>query len=216
VKITRELFNRTTDAWEFLTDDSHVLTQGSKATGHFVSWTLYRIVETNDVLDENWRGYEIWQRDLKGDIEPDQVLARYERDQKSRYSCELFADLNAETKGELDLAHHHIQAGDLDGALQHLVQFVAWAIQEYADTNLAGKLWEQFGPRTSNGHLAITHNTDTGWQLDDILNQHYFGPLCPDCHRPFNRCICPPEETQRCEQCHYLIGECHCSVEVPF
>jgi hypothetical protein len=215
MKIVREMFNKTRDQWEFLTDDGHMLVQGALADDHF-TWTLYQVA-TQDVLDENWNGYEVWQRSLKYGIEPDQVLARYEREQKSQYSCELFADLDAETKGELDLAYHHIEAGDLTGAFQHLIQFATWAMQEYTDIPMVGEVWEHFGPHYGrNHHLHIIYNEELGWQLWDKLNESFYGPLCPDCHRPVSQCCCPPEETQRCEHCHYLIDECHCNIQIPF
>jgi hypothetical protein len=185
MKIVREMFNRTEDQWEFLTDDGHILVE----EGHdgFQSWTLYRLTDTS-VLDENWKGQEVWQRDFVNKA-PDEVVAVYEREQKNQYSCELFADLGADTKRELDLAYHHIEAGDLTGALQHLAQFAAWAIQEYADVDEAHKLLDQFGPWLANGHLHLTAK-DGMWQLDQTLNEIAYGHVCSTCLRPGHMCTC--------------------------
>jgi hypothetical protein len=215
MKIIREMFNRSNDTWEFLTDDGHVLTK-EDTDGRHTQWVLYE-VEPAEVLGENWSGEPVWDHTADFYAEPATVVAAYNRHQASQYECELFADLGPETKGELHLAHHHIEAGDLRGAFQHLIQFATWAMQEYADIPEVGEAWEQFGPHYGrNGHLHVIYDEKSGWQLCDKLNKSFYGPLCPNCHRPHGMCICKPPEEPHCEQCGHWISECHCRVQIPF
>jgi hypothetical protein len=213
MKVVREMFNRTRDQWEFLTDDNHMLVQSFQSSAGLNAWKLYR-VDPHEVLDENWEGEEVWSYERDYMMGPELVLVQYTREQNSRYECDLFADLDADTKGELVRAYNHIEAGDLTGAFQHLIQFAAWAIQEYADLPVVGDVWEKYGPHTSNGHLFIYYAD--GWHLQDALNESQYGPLCPDCRRPISQCVCPPQEAVHCGTCRRYIEDCHCGVEIPF
>jgi hypothetical protein len=213
MKIVREMFNKARDEWEFLTDDNHVLVQSFQSSAGLNTWKLYK-VEPTEVLDENWEGEELWSLERDYTMGPELVLAQYKREQNSKFECKLFGDLDMETKSELTRAYNHIEAGDLTGAFQHLIQFAAWAIQEYADLPVVSDVWEKYGPHTSNGHLFIYYANS--WHLQDALNESWFGPLCPNCHRPLTQCCCPPEEAVHCDTCRRYIEDCHCGVEIPF
>jgi hypothetical protein len=213
MKIVREMFNRSKDNWEFLTDDGHVLCK-TDTDGHRTFWGLYEVAK-QDVLGENWNGRLIWEHESDFYAEPADVLAKYNHQQASQYECDLFADLDEETKGELLLAYHHIEAGDLTGAFQHLIQFATWAINTYGDVLSSGEAWERFGPHYGrNGHLHVIY--EEGWQLHDKLNEAFYGSVCPNCHRPFGMCVCKPPEEPHCEQCGHWLSECHCHTQIPF
>jgi hypothetical protein len=215
VKIVREMYNRSKDNWEFLTDDGHMLIQ-AQAAGNFSNWILYEVA-AQDAISEDWNGREVWRCEAKFGSEPETILRRYQREQNSRYECELFADLDCNTKGELDMAYQHIEAGDLSGAFQHLMQFATWAIQEFADVPVVGEVWEKYGPHYGrNGHLHIIYDDELGWQLCDKLNESFYGPLCPACHRPYGQCVCQPPSEPNCERCGHYVSECHCRVSIPF
>ena len=168
--IVREFYNRTKDQWEFLTDEGHMLVQGP-VVGELQTWTLWEVA-TQDTIRDDWNGRQIWERDLKFGFDPDQVLARYEVEQNPLYSCELFAHLSPATKGELDGAWSHIEAGDLRGALQHLAQFATHAIEEFGDLPEASMRWSEYGPLAQNGHLSIRGGTVQGKYQVILVRDH--------------------------------------------
>jgi hypothetical protein len=214
MKVVREMFNKTRDEWEFLTDDNYMLVQSFQNSEGTNIWKLYK-VEPTEVLDENWEGEEIWSLQRDYTMGPELVLAQYEREQHCKFECELFGDLDVETQGELIRAYQHIEAGDLTGAFQHLIQFATWAVNTYGDAHPSGEVWEKYGPHYGAGsHLHIVYRD--GWQLDDTLNEAFYGPLCPNCHRPYGMCICQPPSEPSCERCGHYMSECRCHVEIPF
>jgi len=172
---------------EYLLDNGMVATQ--EPIDGYHQWKLWELDPDQSIIDIDWTGQVIFERTLVPEFTAEHFITKYERHVKSTVTIELFADIGDQVIDELNNAHMHIEAGDLDGALQHLVQFASWAIGEFAHSQLARDLWHDYGPSRINKHKDLTYGP-YGWEV--------WNP------------------TAYCDNCQRPMEDCHCGVKIPF